>query len=53
MHQRGANAKSDLRTMWSQCEDIVGAARPIIMPHYLLKRAILSHFGMEDVSRVG
>jgi predicted protein tyrosine phosphatase len=52
MHKRGANPQSDLLTIWSQCEDIVGAARPIIMPHYLLKRAVLEHFGYGDTSRV-
>lgn len=44
MHKRGANARSDLRTMWSQCEDAVSVVRPIIMPHYLLKRAVIEHF---------
>jgi predicted protein tyrosine phosphatase len=44
MHTRGANAQSDLLTMWSTSEDIVGAVRPIIMPHYLLKRAVIQHF---------
>jgi predicted protein tyrosine phosphatase len=44
MHRAGASHDTDLRAMWSRFEDAVGAARPIIMPHYLLKRAILNHF---------
>lgn len=44
MHQRGAKSTSDLRGMWSRAEDEVGAARPIIMPHVLLKRAVLHYF---------
>jgi protein-tyrosine phosphatase len=44
MAQRGANADTDLRTLWSSCEDQVGKVRDIIMPHYLLKRAVLHYF---------
>lgn len=44
MHKRGCNADSDLRREWSRAEDLVGKARPIIMPHHLLKRAILNYF---------
>ncbi len=44
MHKRGCNASSDLKAEWSRAEDRVGAARPIIMPHYLLKRAVFEYF---------
>lgn len=44
MHKRGCNRESDLRSEWGRCEDQVGRARPIIMPHYLLKRAVLRYF---------
>lgn len=44
MHQRGCHRDSDLRGEWSRAEDRVGHARPIIMPHYLLKRAVLEYF---------
>ena len=50
MHRRGCNAQSDHRTMWSACEDEVGAARPIIMPHYLLKRAVLNYFAQKEAA---
>lgn len=48
MHKAGCNAESDLRGEWSKCEDVVLEARPIIMPHILLKRAVLQHF--QDVA---
>lgn len=44
MCQRGCTADSDLRYEWSRAEDEVGAVRPIIMPHYLLKRSVLQYF---------
>lgn len=44
MHKRGCNADSDLRGEWSRAEDQVGKVRPIIMPHVLLKRAVLNYF---------
>ena len=44
MHKAGANHDTDLRGLWSRFEDAVGQVRPIIMPHYLLKTAILNHF---------
>jgi hypothetical protein len=44
MHKAGANRDKDLRTMWSQAEDRIGRVRPIILPHYLLKRAVLRYF---------
>lgn len=44
MHKAGCNADSDLRYAWSKGEDAVGRARPIIMPHFLLKRAVIQHF---------
>lgn len=44
MHKAGANHDCDLRGLWSRFEDAVGVVRPIIMPHVLLKRAILNHF---------
>lgn len=50
MHKRGANAESDLHTMWSDAESLVEIARPIIMPHYLLKRAVLDHFAQRESS---
>jgi protein-tyrosine phosphatase len=44
MYERGCHKDTDLRTAWSECEDEVLAARPIIMPHYLLKRAVIEYF---------
>lgn len=44
MHQRGCHAESDLRGEWSRAEDRVRYARPIIMPHYALKRSVLTYF---------
>lgn len=44
MHLRGCTRDSDLRSEWSACEDLVREARPIILPHYLLKRAVLDYF---------
>lgn len=44
MWKRGCNAESDLKAEWSRAEDLVGKARPIIMPHYLLKRGVMDYF---------
>jgi protein-tyrosine phosphatase len=44
MYKRGCHKGTDLRTAWSECEDEVRAVRPIIMPHYLLKRAVIEYF---------
>lgn len=32
---------------WDQAEELVKIARPIIMPHYLLKKSILEFFGKD------
>lgn len=44
MHEWGCHKGIDLRTAWSAGEDEVRAVRPIIMPHYLLKRAVIEYF---------
>lgn len=44
MHREGVTADTDLRKLWAACEDQVALARPIIMPHYLLKQAVLTYF---------
>jgi hypothetical protein len=38
---------SDLRKLWSQCEDRVRMVRPVIEPAYTLKRTVLLHFGWD------
>lgn len=48
MYERGCHKDTDLRTVWSECEDEVRVVRPIIMPHYLLKRAVIQYFESKD-----
>lgn len=35
----------DLGAAWAKYEDKIGAVRPIIQPHYLLKNSVLEYFG--------
>lgn len=44
MHCSGCNRDSDLRREWSVYEDKIGKIRPVIQPHYKLKKSIISYF---------
>jgi predicted protein tyrosine phosphatase len=47
MHHQGACKDDDLKAMWNKFEDQLGKARPIIQPHWRLKRSVLEYFGYE------
>lgn len=44
LHRTGCNSESDLLREWSTAEDFLARLRPIIQPHYALKRSIIRYF---------
>jgi len=42
--RNGANATSDLRTLWSKCLDRLVLVRDIVEPHYKLRQSVLRYF---------